>query len=246
MALLDTTVLMRPMTKKRKLKFAAGATAIATIVVGLGAAGAVAASKAFSPSEESKAVIDDAAGQLGVEPAALSKALKQAAKNRIDAAVEAGRLSKEQANALKERIDSGDGVPFFGGMRGGPDQSHFGHFGQVGNLEAAAAYLGLTQAELREQLANKTLAEIAKAEGKSVEGLVQALVVTAQKAIDEAVADGKLTQEQADDVKAKLKDHIEDLVNGEFPHRGFMPHPGLEPGSGSPRAPPPFFGGPNA
>jgi polyhydroxyalkanoate synthesis regulator phasin len=233
------------MTKERKLKFAAGATAVATIVVGLGAAGAVAASKAFSPSEESKAVIEDAAGQLGVEPDALSNALKRAAKNRLDAAVAAGRLTKEQANALKERIDSGDGVPPFGGMGGDPNPGHFGHFGQIGNLEAAAAYLGLTGAELREQLADKTLAEIAKAEGKSVNGLVQTLVVTAQKAIDEAVADGKLTQEQADDVKAKLKDHIEDLVNGEFPHGGLMPHPGLEPGSGSPRAPPPFFGGPN-
>lgn len=37
--------------------------------------------------------------------------------------------------------------------------------------------MGLTKAELREQLAvGKTLAEIAKAEGKSVDGLVQALV----------------------------------------------------------------------
>ena len=157
------------MTKGRKLKFAAGATAIAMIVVGLGAAGAVAASKAFSPSEESKAVIDDAAGQLGVEPDALSDALKQALKNRLDAAVEAGRLSEEQANALKERIDSGDGLPLFGGMRGGPNPGHFGH---IGNLEAAAAYLGLTQAELREQLADKTLAEIAKDKGKSVDGFV--------------------------------------------------------------------------
>jgi polyhydroxyalkanoate synthesis regulator phasin len=234
------------MTKGHKLKFAAGATAIATIVLGLGAAGAVAASKAFSPSDESKAVIDDAAGQLGVEPDALSNALKQALRNRIDAAVEAGRLSKEQANALKERIDSGDGLPLFGGMRGGPNPGHFGHFGHIGNLEAAAAYLGLTEAELREQLADNTLADIAKSNGKSVDGLVQTLVVTAQKAIDEAVADGKLTQEQADDVKAKLRDHIEDLVNGEFRHRGFMPHPGLEPGSGSPRAPPSFFGGPSA
>jgi polyhydroxyalkanoate synthesis regulator phasin len=226
------------MTKERKLKFAAGATTVATIVVGLGAAGAVAASKAFSPSEESKAVIDDAAGQLGVEPDALSNALKQAAKNRIDAAVAAGRLSKEQANALKERIDSGDGVPPFGGMGGDPNPGHFGHFGQIGNLEAAAAYLGLTEAELREQLADKTLVEVAKDKGKSVDGLVQALVVTAQKAIDEAVADGKLTQEQADDVKAKLRDHIKDLVNGEFRGHGGGFHPGFGPGGISPRGPP--------
>ena len=40
----------------------------------------------FSPSEESKAVIDDAASQLGVEPSELSDALKQALKNRVDEA----------------------------------------------------------------------------------------------------------------------------------------------------------------
>ena len=47
------------------------------LVVGLGAAGAVAASRVLSPSEESKAVIEDAAGQLGVQPDELSDALKR-------------------------------------------------------------------------------------------------------------------------------------------------------------------------
>jgi len=63
------------MKKRRSVKFIAGMAAIATIVAGLAAAGAVAASKALSPSEESKAVIEDAAGQLGIEPDELSGAL---------------------------------------------------------------------------------------------------------------------------------------------------------------------------
>ena len=57
------------------------------LFVGLGAAGAIAASGVLSPEEESKAIIDDAASQLGVEPDELSGALEQALKNRIDAAV---------------------------------------------------------------------------------------------------------------------------------------------------------------
>src|SRR4249920_3678747 len=124
---------MRPMANGRKLKFAAGATAATAAVVGLGAAGAVATSRAFAPDQESKAVIEDAAGQLGVKPDALSNALKQALKNRIDAAVEAGRLTETEAAQLKHRIDGADGLPLFGGpFRGGPGAGHFEHFGHFG------------------------------------------------------------------------------------------------------------------
>ena len=228
------------MTKRRKVKFAAGAAATAIIVVGLGAAGAVAASRAFSPSEESKAVIEDAAGQLGVEPDALSGALKQALKNRIDAAVEAGRLTEAQAAELKKRIDSGDGVPLFGGLRpGGHRAGHFGHFG---DLEAAAAYLGLTEAELRNELADKTLPEVAKEKGKSVDGLVQVLATAAEKRIDDAVAGGRLTEEQATELRSELDDRIEALVNGELRGHGRGFHPGFGSGGISPRGPPGFAG----
>ena len=230
------------MTNRDRVKFAAVAAVVATTVTGLAAAGAVAASRALSPSDESKAVIDDAAGQLGVEPDALSDALEQALKNRLDAAVEAGRLTKEQAAELKERIDSGEGLPLFGGPgRGAHGAGHFGHFG---NLEAAAAYLGLTQAELREQLADRTLAEIAKDKGKSVGGLVQALVTAAENAIDEAVTEGRITQEHADEIKVELQERIKNLVNGDFPEHGRGFHRGLGPGGASPRGPPTFYGPP--
>ena len=79
---------MDVLVSMRNAKVAAGAIAVAAVAVGLVATGAVAASRALSPGEESKAVIDDAAGQLGVEPSALRDALKQALKNRIDEAVQ--------------------------------------------------------------------------------------------------------------------------------------------------------------
>jgi predicted DNA-binding protein (UPF0251 family) len=228
------------MTKRRSVKLAAGVVAISAMVVGLAAAGAVAASHVLSANEESKAVIEDAAAQLGVEPDALSDALKQALKNRIDAAVESGRLTEAQGAELKKRIDSGDGVPLFGGMR--PGGHGPGHAGLVGSLEEAAGYLGLTEAELRVQLAGKTLAEIAKDKGKSADGLVQALATAAEKRIDEAVADGRLTEEQATELRSGLDDRIEALVNGEHRDHGRGFHPGFGPGSISPRGPPGFEG----
>ena len=235
------------MTRRRKLTFAAGVAGAALLVAGLGAAGAMAASRMFSPSEESKAVIDDAAAQLGVQPKELSDALKQALKNRIDAAVDAGALTEEQAKRLKERIDSGD-YPFLFGPGLGLHDREFGlGFGPHADFLATAAdYLGMSEDDLREALDDKTLAEIAKDKAKSVSGLVAALVAAEDKKIDEAVTDGRITKSQATEIKARLQDRMEALVNGDLHGPGLGAHPGLWPGSGFPRGPPSPFRGPRA
>ena len=75
---------------RKRSKIAAGAGA-ALAVAGAGAA--VAADR-LTPKAESQAIVNDAAKQLGVDPAKLSDALEQALKNRIDAAVTEGRLSQ--------------------------------------------------------------------------------------------------------------------------------------------------------
>ena len=146
-----------------KRKLVAGA--VAGLAVAGGGAAAVAATQTGSPQEESKAVVEDAAKQLGVQPSELSNALKQALKNRIDAAVAAGRLTEEQGKELKERIDT-EAFPLLGpGLRG----DHHGPGGLFHHgLDAAAEYLGTTEEALREQLRNgTTLAEAAKKAGKS-------------------------------------------------------------------------------
>jgi polyhydroxyalkanoate synthesis regulator phasin len=243
------------MTRRRKLTFAAGAAGAVLLVAGLGAAGAIAASRIISPGYESEAIIDDAASQLGVEPSELSDALKEALKNRVDEAVDEGRLTEEQAAELKQRIDENE-YPFLGGpWRLGPGLDErgldvfgpFGHFGDFKLLSTAASYLGMTEAELREALEDNTLAEIAKEHGKTAAGLVQQLVATQTKRIDEAVADGKLTDEQATALKAELKERMDAFVNGELRWRMDGDRHRFWPGSGSPRAPPPSpFGGPSA
>jgi polyhydroxyalkanoate synthesis regulator phasin len=205
------------MKQNRKI-LAAAAAGAALAVAGGGAA--VAATDALTPEDESAAVIDDAAKQLGVEPSALSDALRQALKNRIDEAVDAGRITEEQADALKERIDSQDTPLLLGGLGHGPGHGHFGAFAE---LDAASSYLGLTETELRTALSEgKSLAEIAKDEGKSVEGLVNALVDAASARLDQAVEDGRLTRSQADEIEADLEKRITELVNRQ-PDTGLGP-----------------------
>jgi hypothetical protein len=220
---------------------AAGAALVAVAAGG----GAIAATKLTSPKQEQQAILDDAASQLGISPAKLSDALETALENRIDAAVKDGRITKEQGAELKANIEAGD-FPLFAGPRPFRGHDFRGGFGfgpgfvhpHPAGLEAAATYLGLTQAQLREALGNgKTLAQIAKDEGKSVQGLIDAMTAEATKKIDAAAAAGKITRAQADDMKEHLTDAVTDIVNGEhhFEFRGgfgpgfVLPHPaGLE------------------
>ena len=207
------------MDRSLKLKVGAGVAAAAAVAGG----GAAIAATQFGSNDESQAVVNDAARQLGVTPSALTAALKKALENRIDEAVAAGRLTKAEGDELKQRIESG-GLPLFFGPRGG----HFGHFDE---LEAAATYLGLTEAELRTQLeSGKSLADVAKDRGKSADGLIQALVDSATKKLDAAVAAGRLTNEQEQQILSGLKDRITAFVNGmrgrDFRfHRGFAGPP---------------------
>ena len=226
------------MDRKRKL-IVAGVATLAVAVTG----GAFAATRGTTPRQESQAVVNDAARQLGVQPSELSAALRKALANRVDEAVEAGRLTKAEGDALKARIDSGE-VPLFGGPHRG-----FGRFGRgphfhLHSLDAAASYLGLTEAQLRTQLnSGKTLAQVARDREKSVDGLVDALVEAQNEKLDQAVEAGRLTQAQANEIKQGQRQRISEFVNnGQFRfrfrdgNRGsrfFHPEPGLGDGPAS-------------
>jgi hypothetical protein len=208
----------------------------ALVLAVTGAGGAVAATKLRSPEQERQAVLNDVAGQLGVTPERLSNAFKTALKNRIDQAVKDGHLTQAEANRMKAAIDR-ESVPMLGpgfGFRHGGPGLHREHHG----LEAAAKYLGMTEAALRTQLQNgKTLAQVAKDRNKSVAGLVTALVAEKKARVEQAAKDGHLTQAQADELVAGIKEHVTAMVNGRFERRRehhFGPlGPRGPPGSGS-------------
>jgi hypothetical protein len=213
----------------RRRTIAAGVVALAVV----GGGTALAASGLGTGQQQSKAVIDDAAKQLGVQPTALSDALKKAYENQIDAAVAAGRITKAQGDAMKQQIESQD-YPLLG-----PGLDHHGPGGPGGHgfphLDAAAAYLGLSTTQLQTQLqSGKTLADVAKAQGKTVDGLVTALVADEKKELDAAVKAGQLTQAQADQLLAGAKQRFTDMVNGTMPDGGPGGHHGF--GFGPPPA----------
>jgi polyhydroxyalkanoate synthesis regulator phasin len=198
---------------KRSYKVAVGAALVLSATV---AGAAIGATKVLSPKQESQAVIEDAAGQLGVTPESLSNALKQALKNRVDEAVKDGRLTREEGTKLKQAIDAGE-APLFG-LGPGPEFRHHGAGPFHAKFEAAADYLGMSEAQLRRALeSGKTLAQVAKDRHKSVDGLVDALLAGAEKKLDRAVASGQMTEAEKKEMLAGLRDRITDLVNGRFP-----------------------------
>jgi AraC-like DNA-binding protein len=194
----------------RRHKLVVGGAALVVAVV---AGGAIGATK-LTPRQESQAVIDDAAKQLGVAPSELTNALKQALKNRVDEAVKEGRLTKEMGEAMKRRIDAGE-VPLFGlGPRFHREHDFFFH----AKLEAAAEYLGMSETQLRDALSGgKTLAQVARDRDKSVDGLVDAMLADAKQKVEDDVEAGRLTEAEKDDLLAGLKERITNLVNGRFP-----------------------------
>lgn len=100
-----------------------------------------------------------------------------------------------------------------GGLRGGDD------------FDAAVAYLGLTAAQVQSDLSGgKTLAQIATATtGKSVDGLIAALVAAEKTEIAARVKAGTITQAQADVIVPTLSARFTALVNGTGRHGGFGP-----------------------
>jgi len=207
-----------------KRAIAIGAAAL--VVAGGGGAAVAATGSGSSPND----FLDSVARHLGISRQKLDDATKAAAIDQVDAQLKAGQITQAQADDLKKRIQDGD-IPPLGALRGGGPGFGFGPGGPGGllkagisdSLAAAAKYLGLSESALRDQLNDgKSLADIAKAQGKDLEGLKQAILAAAKSDLDKAVSDKKLTQSQADDVYSRLKDRIDDMVNGQLHLRG--PH----------------------
>jgi len=206
---------LRRFATKRSL-----AIGMALLVVAVGAGAAVAeTSGVFDAKAEHQAFEASVAKQLGVTTQQLENAYKTAALERLDAAVAAGRITKEQADVMRSRIESGGFLGPFG-MLGGPGMQGPGG----GHLSAAAAYIGIDETTLADKLqSGQSLADVARANGKSVEGLKQALIADEKKELDQAVEDGRLTDTQRDELLSRVESQVDEMINRTGPPDGAPP-----------------------
>jgi hypothetical protein len=163
-------------------------------------------------------------------------------KTKLDAEVAGGKLTQEKADALyakaQEKLpevmsktpdpDRQDGMHRPGGDGSGQGrQGEGGEHGRPGHqaghgvLESAAQTIGVDVEALRTELkGGKTIAEVASAHGVSAQTVIANAVAAASARIDQAVADGRLTAEQATTMKGKLTQGITRTVNEGAPKKG--------------------------
>jgi transposase-like protein len=178
----------------------------------LAATGGAAYAATQSDATGQQAFIGDVAKRLHVSPSQLTSAVKAALIDRINAEVKAGRLTQAEANKIEQQITQSPRLPFlfapgahrFLEVRGKPG----------GVFHAAASYLGMNTSQLLSDLqSGQSLAQIAKAHGKSVSGLEQAIVTAIKTRLDRAVSKGVITSAQEQQLLSRLSAKISRLVN---------------------------------
>jgi polyhydroxyalkanoate synthesis regulator phasin len=97
----------------------------------------------------------------------------------------------------------------------GPGHGHNGNGHRANRLlQPIAEILGMTPGELQQALSDgTTLAEVAVDQGMTVEDLSAVLSAEVDSRVAEALADGKITQERADEILANSADRIDRLIN---------------------------------
>jgi hypothetical protein len=128
----------------------------------------------------------------------------------LAALVEDGTLTQAQADAVtaevRERIEALPDRPR------GPRHPIF-----RAGLETSAETIGIEVATLRDALRDgQSIAEVAQASGVDPQAVIDALVAAGNAAIDEAVANGRIDEERAAELRAGLAEHAELFVNRTF------------------------------
>lgn len=179
-------------------------TAALAGVLGVAVTGAV----AFAAFEPGAATTTTA---TGVPPSAASAQAererpRQRIKEVLDQLVQKGTITQAQEDAILQALKAAapkarDGEP---------------RRVVMDILKVSADYIGLPKDQLRDQLkAGKSLGQIADSVGggKSRAGLIQNDVTVLGAQIDRAVADGKITKEQADKLRAHLTERVTKFVD---------------------------------
>jgi lambda repressor-like predicted transcriptional regulator len=138
----------------------------------------------------------------------LEQALVAALRSKIEAARAAGRIDAARAQRMSARAEQlveriVNAMP-----------KARARAVRAGVLGIAARYVGLTRPQLAAELrAGKSLAQVATARGKSVDGLESALLAPLQRKLDAAVAAGRFDAARARQVLERASARIERLVN---------------------------------
>jgi hypothetical protein len=134
--------------------------------------------------------------------------------------VDAGTITQAQLDAVVAAVQDA-APPWSGRGPGGPHGDRRGRPGHIVgrmSLETAAETIGITEDELLDAVRDgQTIAEVATANGVEPQTVIDTLVTEATERLDEAVADGRIDQEDADERRAEITERITTAVNEGIP-----------------------------
>ncbi|NPV27934.1 MAG: hypothetical protein HPY81_11010 [Firmicutes bacterium] len=165
-----------------------------------------------------QAFVSKLAANLGMDQEKVAAALETTKQQCLDEAVKQGLLTQEQADKIAAR----KGIGFYG-PGGRKDFQKPGFRGFPG--EEITSVLGVTPEQLKADFkAGKTLAQIVSEHGLTMDQFKQKLLDYEKNKIAQKVADGKLTQEQADKMMQSLEKRVANLdkvgIKGQMGTRG--------------------------
>lgn len=144
------------------------------------------------------------AANLGVDRDKVVAAFEATKKQILDEAVQQGRLTQDQADKIADRAN---GIPgLFGGFHGKKQgvKYDFKDFGR--GLDGVAKALGLTTDQLKSEFkSGKKLPQIIAEKGLTNDQFHQKMLEIKKEALSQAVSEGKLTQEKADQIIKKME-----------------------------------------
>lgn len=164
--------------------------------------------------------INRLAGKLGMQPANLSAAIKDTERDMINARLAAGQITQQQATTLLDRLNN-SALPVLGlgGFEGHPGKGGPGARAGAGQVRAAVATaLGLTPQQLQQQLtAGQSLAQLGAAKGLNLQQLHNAVMNQVRQQAAQAISNGRITQQQADQMLQQLDSRLDQLLTDTRP-----------------------------
>ncbi|MBA3365892.1 MAG: hypothetical protein H0U03_08930 [Actinobacteria bacterium] len=148
----------------------------------------------------------------GKSVAGLKAAILSALQARLAKGVSDGKITSAQAAQRLTRLESK--LDRLINRTGTAKAGKHKHAAGKVVLKAAAAYIGLDRRQLKAGLqSGKSLAQLATAQGKSVDGLKAAILGAFKSQLEKAVAANKLTAAQAQKLLTRFEAHLDRLVN---------------------------------
>lgn len=200
----------------RVVKWGLGLLGLAAVgVIGLAAIGFGGSASAQTPTPDQSTQAQHAlqvfADKLGVSVDDVTNAAKATRDQLVDEAVNNGQITSEQGDQIKS-MDVGSFLRF----RRHPLASRVGK--AIGGVfQEAANYLHLTVDDVRSKLqSGQSLADIATAQNVDPAALKADLMSKITQETDQALAEGKISQQAHDRIEQNLSQRLDTLIN----HKG--------------------------